>query len=84
MEEALVVAVVAEVVEGFVGVFDCYFGDVGVGEECLDHGVVEVGAVAVGVVGGEDEELRDAGSGWEGGGGDGCGGWEGEVVDLAF
>ena len=65
-EEAGVVAVVAEVVEGFVRVFDGDFEAGGVGEEGAYHCVVEVGAVAVRVVGGEDEDLRDAGSVGEG------------------
>ena len=65
-EEAGVVAVVAEVVEGFVRVFDGDFEAGGVGEEGAYHCIVEVGAVAVRVVGGEDEELRDAGSVGEG------------------
>lgn len=73
-EEARVIAVVAEIVEGFVGVFDGYFGAGGGGEEGAYHGVVEVGAVAVGVVGGEDEELGDAGAVREGGRGKGSGG----------
>ena len=81
-EEAGVVAVVAEVVEGFVGVFDGYFETGGGGEEGVDHGVVEVGAMAVGVVGGEDEELRDAGAVGEGVWGDGLRGGEGEVVEM--
>ena len=81
-EEAGVVAVVAEVVEGFVGVFDGYFEAGGGGEKGVDHGVVEVGAVAVGVVGGEDEELRDAGAVGEGIWGYGLRGGEGEVVEI--
>lgn len=61
--EAGVVAVVAEVVEGFVGVFDGDFGAGGGCEEEVGHAVVEVGAVRVGLVGWEDEELGDAGAG---------------------
>ena len=80
-EEAGVVAVVAEVVEGFVGVFDGDFDAGGVGEEDFDHGVVEVGAVAVGVVGGEDEELGDAGSVGKGVGCDRFFGGKVEVVE---
>jgi len=63
-----VVAVVAQVVESLVGVFDCDFGACWGGEEGLGHGGVEVGAVAVVLMGGEDEELRDAGAVWKGGG----------------
>lgn len=74
--EASVVAVVAEVVESFVGVFDGDFGTVGGGEEVGCHDGVEVGAVGMGLVGGEDEELGDAGAGGEGCGGDG--GWWGK------
>ena len=81
-EEAGVVAVVAEVIEGFVGVFDCDFYAGGVGEEGFYHGVVEVGAVAVGVVGGEDEELGDAGSVGEGIWCDGLLGGKGEVLKM--
>ena len=69
-EEVGVVAVVAEVVEGFVGVFDGEFGAGGrveeVGVDCL----VEAGAVGVGLVGWEDEELGDAGAEGEGGEGE--------------
>ena len=54
LEEARVVAVIAQVVEGFVGVFDGDFGAGGVGEEGRCHGVVEVGAVGVRLVGRED------------------------------
>ena len=81
-EEAGVVAVIAEVVEGFVGVFDCDFYAGGVGEEGFYHGIVEVGAVAVGVVGGEDEELGDAGSVREGIWCDGLLGGKGEVLKM--
>ena len=83
-EEAGVIAVVAEVIEGFVGVFDGYFGAGGGGEEGCDHVVVEVGAVAVGVVGGEDEELGDAGAVGKGVWGDGGGRGEGEVVEVGL
>ena len=85
-EEAGVVAVVAEVIEGFVGVFDGDFGGGGGGVEGVVHGVVEVGAVGVGLVGGEDEELRDAVAGGEGGGGYWLRWGEGEVLrwGLAF
>ena len=65
-EEAGVVAVVAEVVEGFVGVLDGDFGAGWGGEEGFGYGGVEVGAVAVALVGGEDEELRDSGAVREG------------------
>lgn len=58
---------VAEVVEGFVGVFDCYFEGRGVGEVVRENGGVEAGAVATAVEGGEDDELRDAGAAGEGG-----------------
>ena len=81
-EEARIVAVVAEVVEGFVGVFHCDFYAGGVGEEGFYHGVVKVGAVAVGVVRGEDEELGDAGSVGEGVWRDGSFGGEGEVLEM--
>ena len=56
-EEAGVVAVIAQVVEGFVRVFNGDFRAGGVREEDMNHGCVEVGAVGVGLVGREDEEL---------------------------
>ena len=49
-EEVGVVAVVAEVVEGFARVFDGDFGADGVGEEGAEHGVVEVGTVGMGLM----------------------------------
>ena len=80
-EEVGVVAVVAEVVEGFVGVFDGYFGAGWGVEEVRVDCVVEVGAVGVGLVGWKDEELGDAGAEGEVGEGEGfCGfvrGWFG-------
>lgn len=77
--EARVVAVVAQVVKGFVGVLDRDFAHGGRGEEGAGEGVVEVRAVRVGLVRGEDEELGDARAGGEGGGGgEGRGGGEGE------
>lgn len=80
--EAGVVTVVTQVVEGFVGVFDCDFGYLRGGEEGADEGVVEVGAVGVRLVGGKDEELGDAGAGRKSGKGErGC--WW-EVKGLGF
>ncbi len=73
--EAGVVAVVTEVVEGFIGVLDGDFGAGWIGEEQRAHGVVEVGAVAEGMVGWEDEELGDALAAGQGGGREGCGWW---------
>ena len=46
-EESGVVAVVAEIVEGFTGVFDRYLGTGGRGEEGIRHGGVEMRAVRV-------------------------------------
>ena len=82
--EAGVVAVVAEVIEGFVGVFDGDFGAGWVGEKEGCHRVVEVGAVAEGLVGWEDEELGDPFAAGERGGGEERWWGEGEVVDLAW
>lgn len=53
-EEGGVVAVVAEVVEGFAGVFDGQFDAAGGAEDVGVDCVVEVRAVGVGLVGGED------------------------------
>ena len=65
-EQVGVVAVIAQVVEGFAGVFDGDFEAGGGGEEGFGHGGVETGAVGVVLVGREDEELGDACSGREG------------------
>ena len=83
-EEVGVVAVVAEVVEGFVGIFDGDFGAGGGGAEGFDHCVVEVGAVSVRVVRGEDEELRYSGAGGERCGRDWFGRWEDEIPHCGF
>lgn len=64
--ETGVVAVVAQVVKGFVWVFDGDFEDVGVAQKGAGHGVVEVGAVGVMLVGFEDEELGYSCAGGEG------------------
>lgn len=70
-KKASIVAVVPEVIEGFVGIFDGDFGAGGRGKEGCCHGIEEVGAVGVVLVGGDDQELGDAGSGGECRGGDG-------------
>ena len=80
--EAGEVAVVAEVVEGFVGVFDGDFGASGGGEEGACYSLVEVCAVGVALVGREDQELGYAGAGGEGGEGEGGFGGEGKVLGL--
>ena len=79
--QARVVAVVAQVVEGFIGVLDRDLGAGRVGEEGADHGGVEVRAVRVGLVRRQDEELRNAGAAWEGGDGEG---WRGEDEGFGF
>ena len=79
MAEARVVAEVAQVVEGCVGVFDGYFDAGRVLQEGGCGGVVEVCAVAGALVGGEDEELGDARAVGERGDGEGGGGGEGEL-----
>lgn len=58
--EAGVIAVIAKVVEGFVGIFDCDLGGGGVGKEKSNDSVVKMGAVGMGLVGWEDQELGDA------------------------
>ncbi|KAL8817437.1 MAG: hypothetical protein Q9223_003722, partial [Gallowayella weberi] len=73
-EEVGVVAVIAEVVEGFVWVFDGEFDDGGGVEEVIVDCFVEVRAVGVGLVGREDEELGYAGAGRDVGEGEGSGG----------
>ena len=69
-EEVDVVAVVAEVVEGFIGVFDCEFGAGGRVEEVGIDCFVKMGPVGMGLVGREDKELGDARAGWKIGGGE--------------
>lgn len=61
-----IVAVVAQVVKGFIGVLDGYFGDGSVGEKGTRYSGEEVRAMRVVLVGRKDEELRDAGAGREG------------------
>lgn len=62
------VVYIPEVVERLVGVLDGDLADGGLWEEVGEHGGVEVGAVASGLEGWEDEELGDALAGGEGGG----------------
>ena len=50
----LVIAIVAQVVEGFIGVFNCDLRTCWGGEKGFDHCVIEMGAVTMRMVGGED------------------------------
>lgn len=67
-QEVPVIAVVSQVVEGFVGIFDGDLRTCGRGSECFDHGVVKMCAVSMGMVGRENEEL-----GYSSAGGKRCG-----------
>lgn len=64
-EKAGVVNVVAEVVEGLVGIFDGDLGDGGGGQENAGDGFVKMSPMRVFLMGGKNEELRYAGARWE-------------------